>query len=522
MEGGAVSLELTFRESTPKPGTAAAASLSTNRSPKPRTGWYARGSSKKAGSGRGSSAGSAAAAGWASTDADKQPLRWRSFGSDEVPAFETCTLLPWLGESGGEEEEGAAGTGLGLGAGGKGSSPLVEGRWAEIGVYPPGDRRRGREALLLGYRPARVSPSPSKSFGGGGDDGEGYVVALLVRVAPEGGVAVAEVCRAPLEEGKHPVAFNREKTPPGAPTNGRATAEAVCADGWVRRWCVSCAHTSANESKDLDKGMGKGKGESKLGNKQATFALSRVDICQPFGGPAASDGGGGAPPLAALVAVASPTLLAVARSVGPSQGRPAPATAPASASPEPSSGAGAQPPMVEVWSCAKTPYPRSVFKKEGAVSLPGLLRSGQKVEGMCWVSPEAGDERGAAVCGHCLCVSVAGCVTVLARERRQPVLSAKGFPGLTGAPAQGGSAAAAAGVTAGVEGDWVWSPVFRVANPSSLLTCRTAGLRDFCQVSGDAPAPPYPTPRPPGAENYIGILSGECSMRSLCSAPACV
>ncbi|CAN0573894.1 unnamed protein product, partial [Ectocarpus sp. 12 AP-2014] len=25
------------------------------------------------------------------------------------------------------------------------------------------------------------------------------------------------------------------------------------------------------------------------------------------------------------------------------------------------------------------------------------------------------------------------------------------------------------------------SPVFRVASPSSLLACRTAGLRDFCQ-----------------------------------------
>ncbi|CAN0490273.1 unnamed protein product, partial [Laminaria digitata] len=144
------------------------------------------------------------------------------------------------------------------------SSSLVEGRWAEIGVYPPGDRRRGREALLLGYRPALSS---SKGVGG---DGEGYVVALLVRVAPDGGVVVTEVCRAPLEQGKHPVTFNREKTPPGAPTNGRATAEAVCADGWVRRWCVSCTppSSSASKGKDMGKGVGKGKGEGKLGTKQ--------------------------------------------------------------------------------------------------------------------------------------------------------------------------------------------------------------------------------------------------------------
>ena len=451
MQGGAISLELTFRESSPEQSTAA--SLSANRSPKPRTGWYARRSSKRgqAGLGRGSPAGSAAAAaGWASTDADKQPLRWRSFGSDEVPAFDTCTLLPWLGGSAGEEEEEEAVAGARLGSGAKRRvpSPVMEGRWAEIGVYPPGDQRRVREALLLGYRPARTSPSPSKDAGGGGGDREGYVVALLVRVAPEGGVTVAEVCRAPLEEGRHPVAFNREKTPPGAPTNGRATAEAVCADGWVRRWCVSCTLPSSSESKDKAVGedMGNGKGDGKLGNKRATFALSRVDICQPFGGAAADGGGGGGggtPSLAALVAVASPTLLAVARSVAPSRGLPVPATASASATPEASwSGAGAQPPMVEVWSCAKTPYPRCVFEKEGAVLLPGLLRAGQRVEGMCWVSPEPGDERGAAVCGHCLCVSVAGSVTVLARERRQPVLSAKGFPGVAMPPAQGGAAAA--------------------------------------------------------------------------------
>lgn len=506
MEGGAISLELTFRESSPEPGTAAP--LSGNRSPKPRTGWYSRGSSKRAGGvgSAGSGRGSSAAAGWASTDADKQPLRWRSFGSEEVPALETCTLLPWLGggDGGGEEEEavagGAAGTGgARLGSVGAGASTLVEGRWTEIGVYPPGDRRRRREALLLGYRSARVSPSPSKNVGGvEGGDSEGYVVALLVRVAPEGGLTVAEVCRAPLGQGEHPVAFNREKTPPGAPTNGRATAEAVCADGWVRRWCVSCPFPSSHESRDKGMSRGKDTSEGKLGSKQTTFALSRVDICQPFRGTADDNGGGGGQgggaregasaepshPPAALIAVASPTLLAVARSAGSN-----PST------PEASPGASGQPPMVEVWSCSKTPYPRSAFKKEGTVSLPGLLRGGQKVEGMCWVSPEAADERGAAVCGHGLCVSIAGSVTVLARERRQPVSPFTSFPGVAGRPAQGGNAAAGGGggeVNAGSEGDWTWSPVFRVANPSSLLTCRTAGLRDFCQVSGYAPAPPPP------------------------------
>lgn len=128
--------------------------------------------------------------------------------------------------------------------------------------------------------------------------------------------------------------------------------------------------------------------------------------------------------------------------------------------------------MLEVWSCAKTPYPRCLFKRDGAVVLPGL-RPGQAVEGMCWVSPEAGDERGAAVSGHCLCVSVGGSVTVLARgQRRQP------------APASAGLGGDGDGDGDGNGGGCTWSPVFRVANPSSLLTCRTAGLRDFCQVGG--------------------------------------
>lgn len=470
MEGGAVSLELTFREATPEPG-AAAHLQSGSRSPKPRTGWYSRRSKRSSAAGRGSAKGSTAA-GWASTDAEHQALRWHRVGSCEIPAFETCTLLPWLGGSvkrgQGDEAAVAAGAGQrglgsGCGLGGAGSA-VTDGRWAEMGLYPPGDGRRRREALLLGFHSAEASFESS----------QGYVVALLVEAGAQGGVSVAEICRSPLEAGHQPVSFNVEKIPPGAPTSGRANAEAVCADGWVRRWCLACSPPASARS------------AGNLQNGQASFALSRIDICHPFRGlggeHSSADGvsrGSAVASPAALIAVASPTLLAVARSSDPRRPRPPSRSFRDVPQPASSSSAAAAAfvldtdaqPAVEVWSCSKTPYPGCSFKKEGTVALPAL-RIGQAVEGMCWVSPEAGDERGAAISGHCLCVSVGGCVTVLARERGWPPSA---LSGLVLAPE------VAAGTRENGE-DWTWSPVFRVANPSLLLSCRTAGLRDFCQV----------------------------------------
>eukprot|EP00752_Nemacystus_decipiens_P003935 g3603.t1 len=467
MEGGAVSLELTFREASPAPGAAPARSGSRSGSPKPRTGWYSRKSKLRA-SGRGSAKGSTAA-GWASTDADQHALRWNPIGSDDLPALETCILLPWLGgvvTHGVDGPPGAEGSSNGT----SGSLAGGDTRWAEIGVYPPGDYRRRREALLLGFQPPKASTS-------GGDAG-GYVVALLVEAGPQGGVSVSELCRAPLKPGQHPVSFNREKMPPGAPTDGRAEVEAVCEDGWVRRWCVARDLPGAD-------------------NQGATYALSKIDICRPFRRPVGEGkegeeeedkeprGSKAAVSHASFIAVASPTLLAVARSItsaprpvltparsfqdGDTSAGPAGPNAAASAAAAAAAVAPEEQAMVEVWSCAKTPYPRCLFKKDGAVVLPGH-RPGQAVEGMCWVSPEAGDERGAAVSGHCLCVSVGGSVTVLARERRQ---RASASPGLGCGGGSGDGGGDGAGCT--------WSPVFRVANPSSLLTCRTAGLRDFCQ-----------------------------------------
>lgn len=453
MEGGAVSLELTFREAVLEQGAEPVQS-DRSTSPKPQTGWYP-GRSKQsrpgmACSGRGSAKGSTAA-GWASTDADRQALRWQPIGSDEIPLFDASILLPWLGSSAMVGEDAKAANGATPSSGGEGKSPIRnDSRWAEIGVYPPEDARRRREALLLGFRSAEASSSS-------GSNEEGYVVALLVEASPQGGVSVVEICRNSLEVGHQPVSFNREKVPPGAPTNGRATVEAVCMDGWVRRWYV--AFTPASEDG--------GQGNLKTG--QTSFALSSVNICQPF---CSSDSGQGrtnknaedskvAPP-ATLIAVASPVLLAVARSAGRLLSPLVSFQDHSKAAAIPESSAVDSQTTVEVWSCSKTPYPRCSFKKEETVALP-VARAGQGVEGMCWVSPEAGDERGAAVSGHCLCVSVGGSVTVLAKERRQRLA------GLVLAPEAAG-------------GDWQWSPVFRVANPSSLLTCRTAGLRDFCQV----------------------------------------
>ncbi|CAM9704470.1 unnamed protein product, partial [Ectocarpus fasciculatus] len=280
----------------------------------------------------------------------------------------------------------------------------------------------------------------------------GYVVALLVKAGPGGGgVSVVELCRAPLGVRQQPVSFNLEKTPPGA--HGRASAEAVCEDGRVRRWCIAPALPRREDDE-----------------RETSFALSTVDLCCPFGSSAGGeedpgDGGSKTVSPAPLLAVASANLLAVARSIERPR-KPQRALTPARSfressvrSEEELAAETTEPPAsIEVWSCSDTPYPLRRFKKDGTVALPGI----QAVEGMCWVSPEAGDERGAAVSGHCLCVSVAGSVTVLARERSSHAV----LPGLEGA---------------GGEEGWVWSPVFRVASPSSLLACRTAGLRDFCQ-----------------------------------------
>lgn len=493
-----MSLELTFRENTQLMGSARVRPGS--RSPKPRTGWYPRRSKRKSGGGVGSrkgggeergSAKGSSAAGWANTDAEQHALRWQLVGSSEVPALTTCTLVPWFGvdtaafvEAG---REGAAGIP-------RSTLDLFDhedifysddGPWAEIGVYPPGDPRRRREALLLGFQPLQAS---SSSKGRGSDNNsEGYVVALLVKVGAEGGVSVTEMCRTTLEEGHEPVSFNREKAPPGAPTNSRASVEAVCTDGWVRRWSVACTSL-------LPSASGSGDGEER--NKDLMrFALNRVDICHPLrplsGDVQDTKTEATILTTTALIAVASPTLLAVARSTDEPT---TPVRAPANsfpdvlthsqitmvqeaeevASEDKDIAVKESPALLEVWSCSPTAYPRCPFKKEEVVVMP-WLRAGQAVEGMCWVSPEAGDERGAAVSGHCLCVSVEGSVTVLARERRQrPLVNLKGVTsareGLFGGGARDD------------EECWTWSPVFRVANPCSLLASSTAGLRDFCQV----------------------------------------
>lgn len=480
-----MSLELTFRENSQPLGSACV--RPDPRSPKPRTGWYPRRSKRKSGGGVGSrkgggeergSAKGSSAAGWANTDAEQHALRWQSVGSSKVPALKTCTLIPWFGvgtaafaEAGHEGATGIRGSTLDH----SDDEDLFysdDGPWAEIGVYPPGDPRRRREALLLGFQPPQAS---SSSKGRSSDsNAEGYVVALLVNVGAEGGVSVTEMCRTTLEEGHEPVSFNREKAPPGPPTNSRASVEAVCMDGWVRRWSVACEE----RNKDL-----------------VRFALSRVDICRPFR-PLPGDGRDPKTETTlltttALIAMASPTLLAVARSTDEPT---TPIRAPANSFPDVlthSQMTAAQeaeevaakgkditvkesPALLEVWSCSPTAYPRCPFKKEDVLVVP-WLRAGQAVEGMCWVSPEAGDERGAAVSGHCLCVSVEGSVTVLAREKRQrPLEKLKGV------------ASVREGLIGGGEGDdgecWTWSPVFRVANPCSLLASSTAGLRDFCQV----------------------------------------
>lgn len=492
-----MSLELTFRENSHLMDSARVRPGS--RSPKPRTGWYPRRSKRKPGGGVGSrkgggeergSAKGSSAAGWANTDAEQHALRWQLVGSRKVPAFTTCTLVPWfdVGTAAFAEAGHKGGTGVR-----RSTLDLFDdedifysddGPWAEIGVYPPGDPRRRREALLLGFQPPQAS---SSSKGRGSDNkAEGYVVALLVKVGAEGGVSVTEMCRATLEKGHEPVSFNREKAPPGAPTNSRASIEAMCADGWVRRWSVACSSLLPSTS---------GNGDGERNKDQVRFALSRVDICHPLrplsGDVRDTKTEATILTTTALIAVASPTLLAVARSTGEPT---TPIRTPANSFPdvlthskmtavkeveEVSSediniAVRESPSLLEVWSCSPTAYPRCPFKKEEVVVMP-WLGAGQAVEGMCWVSPEAGDERGAAVSGHCLCVSVEGSVTVLARERRQRPLGnlkhvASGREGL---------------IDGGARNDeecWTWSPVFRVANPCSLLASSTAGLRDFCQV----------------------------------------
>lgn len=486
MEGGAITLELTFREAILSPG--APLPRSGSRSPKPRTGWYR--SSRRVGR----SPSASPAGEWASTDADQQSLRWHQVGTADIPALGTCVLLPWVvgdvaacTDKGEPAAQQADGTDWGC----------TDSPWTELGVYPPGDDRKRRQALLMGFH-AVGAESASATSGG-----EGYVVALLVEAGARGGVTVIELCRAPLEEGHEPVAFNREKLPSGTPASGRAAAEAVCADGWVRRWYVASRTAAARK----EGGQASG-GAVEAGEKWSRFAVRRVDLCRPFrnggadasGGSPASINSSAVPAAAAtitaplpdveLIAVASPSLLAIARRLNPQgatdrstgRSRSLPSLAGVGKAEEQSSdatnGVAASslpdpPPIVEVWSCSTAPYPRSQFRKEGPVALRGF-RDGQTIEGMCWVTPEAGDERGAAVGGHCLCVSVGGTVIVLARERRErpPV-----DPGMLTVAELGGD-----GI--GDRSEWIWSPIFRVANPCSLLTCHTAGLRDFCQVSG--------------------------------------
>lgn len=453
MEGGAVTLELTFREAPTELGTSKARSGS--RSPKPRTGWYRPRRSSLGGGSRGRSPSSPTEAeGWASTDADRQALRWHAVGNAEIPEFDTCALLPWIAEglANGEGDIEA------LRVGGERGEGVGDGPWTELGVYPPRDERKRRQAVLMGFRAAVEPVSKSR-------DSAGYAIALLVETGAQRGVAVTELCRAPLQAGQEPVTINRDKMPPGAPTGGRAAVEAVCADGWVRRWCLACSPTSEAERNATVADCSRDK-------KRSCFTLRAVNLCHPFlgsgrGRQSNTEPGIAktvTPPNVALIAVASPSLLAVARTAAPPQGTGVTVDATAAVPPKAS-------PFLEVWSCSATPYPRSKFRKEGRVALRGL-RDSRVVEGMCWVSPEAGDERGAAVSGHCLCVSLRGTVTVLARERRERTTAR---PGLLTAVSRGDSA--------GDRSEWGWSPVFRVANPCSLLSSRTAGLRDFCQVS---------------------------------------
>lgn len=497
MEGGAVTLELTFREATPAPGTTPARSGSA--SPKPRTGWYR--SSRRAGR----SPSASPAGEWASTDADQQSLRWRSIGTADIPAFETCVLLPW------RLDNDTGGSGDGSESSKTDSTDTMdhpEAPWTEFGVYPPGDSRKRRQALLVGFR-AAAAYEPERSMTGDAAEA-GCVVALLLEVGATGGVTATELCQTPLEQGQEPVAFNKEKKPPGTPTSGRSAVEAVCSDGWIRRWCLISLMSASGKI-----GSRYSAAEDVADKKQSRFAVKMVDICRPFHGgngsvkgaktgadspgvaPMAAEGTAAAAttstasPNVGLIAVASPSLIAIARKYDPSdngrttstkssqrtsvwRGRktiePSEASDEATASPLPNQ----SPPIVEVWSCSTALYPRGRFRKEGPVMLRGI-RDSQTVEGMCWVTPEIGDERGASVSGHCLCVSVEGTVTVLARERRKrPSVGA----GLSTAAESGANGSADDGDTA----EGTWSPVFRVANPCSLLTCHTAGLRDFCQV----------------------------------------
>lgn len=480
MEGGAITLELTFREATPSPGATPARSGS--RSPKPRTGWYR--SSRRAGR----SPSATPAGEWASTDADQQSLRWHQVGTADIPALQTCVLLPWAVDgvvaSADKEEQTADGI----------DQDCTNGPWTELGVYPPGDGRKRRQGLLMGFHSAGAESASSTS------GGEGYVVALLVEAAAKGGVRVTELCRAPLEEGREPVVLNQEKIPPGTPASGRAAVEAVCADGWIRRWYVTSRAPASS------KGDNQGSGGAEACKKCTCFDVRTVDLCRPFRDgdarerlPTKVDSSAIATTAATmtttatvreveLIAVASATLLAVARRVNP-QGtyestgcsHPSSSLAGVSKAEGPSNAirgaavwSSPEPrPTVEVWSCSTAPYPRDQFWKEGPVTLRNF-RDDQAIEGMCWVTPEVGDERGATVGGHCLCVSVGGTVLVLARERRkQP----QAEPGMS-------TAAESSDDGTSKRSEWTWSPVFRVANPCSLLNSHTAGLRDFCQVSG--------------------------------------
>lgn len=447
MEGGAVTLELTFREVRPDPSSARA--KSRGGSPKPRTGWYGTRRSSAGSRARHRSPSSRpAGTGWASTDADQQALRWHPVGSVAIPEFETCSMLPWITKrSIFRHEDGEVKSDRAEDMDGEaGDAP-----WTELGVYPPGDSRKVRQALLLGFHASAGGPNPV-------GDCDGYVVALSVKVGEREGLSVTEICRIPLEAGHEPVTFNREKLPPGAPTIGRAAVEAVCADGWIRRWYLV-------GDMDSEASMG---GANHRVTETSPVMLCKVDLCQPFGNlnqdnrADVNPGASKASPETAMLAMASSSLLAVAQQAEPQQRKNASVKSKLGCKPEP---------LVGVWSCSTSPYPKNRFKKEGSVAFEGVGK-GKAVDGMCWVSPEAGDERGAAVGGYCLCVSVGGTVTVFARETKERPPAGKGL--LT---------AGSVGYSTEDASECTWSPIFRVANPCLLLACSTAGLRDFCQVN---------------------------------------
>ncbi|CAN0164681.1 unnamed protein product, partial [Discosporangium mesarthrocarpum] len=501
LEGCALTISLTLREPEEDVPVAVASGtassghfllhreLTRSKSPRPRAGWYAHGSVKRLGStgGGGSRRGhrlsgavTGAGGGGSSrqgTDASRRSLQWVSVGMAALPRFRSCVLLPWLDLGAGADGVARAGGGTGLGQ----CPPLRwdDAAWAEMGVYAPGDGRRSRRGVLLGFQP--LDPEAC--------EGSGHVVATLLelRAGAGGGLAVEELCRAPLAAGHEPLTFNREKLPPGAPSSAYGVALAACRDGWVRQWC-------------LLRGGGGGAEQGK-----GSWLLKSLDLCQPFhhhreasgiegtgmGVAAGAGAGGGAGerglvslPSVHLIAAASPSLLAVVgwchrgQAGGAETGRGAPKQGPGGVEQGPM--AVEKDPILEVWACPSA-YPKGHFRRECELPL-GSLGDGEVAQGLCWAGPEAGDERGAAVSGHCLCVSVGGFVTVFAREQMRGGEGASGEASLRAIRRYGSKGVRGGGEQQGGERvEWVWHPILRVTSPSSLLSCHTAGLREFCQ-----------------------------------------